>query len=56
MHSTYPHEMFFENSIQAETFLCVDCHVFPIVLAAIKDVDDSLVTVEQTLTEWRLVL
>ena len=53
---TYLHKMFFENSIQAETFLCVDRHVFPIVLAAIKDVDDSLVTVEQALTEWRLVL
>ena len=48
--------MFFEYSIQAETFLCVDRHVSPKVLAAIKDVDDPLVTVEQTLTEWRLVL
>ena len=48
--------MIFEHSIQAETSLCVNGHVLPVILAAIKDVDDSLVALEQALAEWRLVL
>ena len=45
-----------EHSIQVEIFLCVYRHVFPVILAGVEDVDHSLVLVEKTLAEGRLVL